>query len=148
MMKICVVSDSHGDREILQTIYLRHRDCHIYLHLGDSQLEERWIAPFVSVKGNCDYFSDYPLFRIVDTPYGKIYAEHGHRAGKVDIDFLKRNGCKIHLRGHTHVHDLEKRGEYFFANPGSLTRPRDGTGGTYLLIELTETVAEFIFKEV
>lgn len=147
-MKICVVSDSHGDREILQSIRFRHPDCHIYLHLGDSQLDEQWIAPFVSVKGNCDSFCDYPHFRIIDTPYGKIYAEHGHRTGRVDVDFLKRNGCKIYLSGHTHVHALEKRGEYIFANPGSLTRPRDGTNGTYLLVELTETSANFLFREV
>ena len=45
-MKICVVSDSHGDREILRKIYLSNPNCDIYLHLGDSQLEEYLINPF------------------------------------------------------------------------------------------------------
>lgn len=147
-MKICVVSDSHGNREILEKIYQINPCCDIYLHLGDSQLEEYLIHPFVSVKGNCDYFLEYPNFRIVDTPYGKLYCEHGHIHGKGNISLLNQYGCKVYLYGHTHIYKLEQIGDYYFVNPGSASRPRDDSNGTYLIITCNEKEIKFEFKEM
>ena len=147
-MKICVVSDSHGDREILRRIYLSNPNCDIYLHLGDSQLEEYLINPFVSVKGNCDYFLDFPSFRIIKTPYGNIYCEHGHIHGKGNISLLDQFDSKVYLYGHTHIHLLEQIKDYYFVNPGSVSQPRDSTNGTYLIIECSKDKIEFEFKEL
>ena len=148
-MKICVVSDSHGDREILNRIYNSNPNCDIYLHLGDSELSEEYIHPFVSVKGNCDYFLDYPPFRIIETPCGRIYCEHGHVHLRGNISLLDRYNCKVYLYGHTHIHRLEKINDYYFVNPGSVSRPRDQTNGTYLLIECNkETGFSFMFKDI
>lgn len=146
-MKICVVSDSHGDRDILQKIYNANINCDIYLHLGDSQLDPYLISPFVSVKGNCDYFLDYPNHRIIKTSKGNIYCEHGHIHGKGNISLLKENNAFIYLYGHTHIHKLEEINGFYFANPGSCSRPRDDTNGTYLIIDINEEV-KFVFKEV
>ena len=132
-MKICVISDSHGDRDIIRKIYNQNLNCDIYLHLGDSQLDESLIYPFVGVRGNCDYFSDLPAFKIITTPYGKIYLEHGHIHKMVTVSFLRKYDCKIYLYGHTHIKKVDKIDEYYFFNPGSVSLPRDGDEGTYLI---------------
>ena len=145
-MKIVVVSDSHGNVDVLRDIALREGDADIFLHCGDSQVNEAYISPFVSVKGNCDYFMDYPPFRIVDTPYGKIYVEHGNRLFPMGVGTLKELGCSIYLQGHTHIKKLIKEEDIYFANPGSITKPRDGDLGSYLVIHLTKDKVDFIFK--
>ena len=148
-MKICVVSDSHGNRDILNQIYNANPNCNIYLLLGDSELPEEYIYPFISVKGNCDYFLDYPIYRIIHTPSGNIYCEHGHIHGKGNISLLEKYNCKVYLYGHTHVHKLEQVKDYYFVNPGSVERPRDSSNGTYLIIDCNqETGFNFMFKEL
>lgn len=146
-MKICVVSDSHGDRDILRRIYNSNMNCDIYLHLGDSQLEDYLIHPFVGVKGNCDYFLDYPNYRIIKTPLLNIYCEHGHIHGKGNVCLLKEKNCKVYLYGHTHINMIENINDYYFVNPGSVSKPRDGSNGTYLIITIDEDI-KFEIKEV
>lgn len=145
-MKVVVVSDSHGNVDVLQDIVLREQDATIFLHCGDSQVPEAYLSPFVAVKGNCDFFMDYPPYRIVNTPYGKIYVEHGNRLFPMGVGTLKELGCKIYLQGHTHVKKLVQEDGIYFANPGSITKPRDGDVGSYLVLELTKEKVEFTFK--
>ena len=38
--------------------------------------------------------------------------------------------------------------DYYFVNPGSVSRPRDSTNGTYLIIECSKDKIEFEFKEL
>lgn len=145
-MKICVVSDSHGDMDILEKIRFDNPDCDVYIHLGDSCLPEYMMDSFISVKGNCDCFIDYPLYRTIETPYGKIWCEHGHIHGRGNIEFLKEHDCKVYLYGHTHIHKIEEVNGYYFVNPGSTSRPRDGSDGTYLIIEAYKDEIKFKFK--
>ena len=42
------------------------------------------------------------------------------------------------------VSNLDKN--HYIANPGSITRPRDGSSGTYLIITLDENEPQFNFK--
>ena len=60
-MKIVVASDNHGDLEVLKRIVLANQDASLFLHLGDSQMFDYEISPFIGVKGNCDYGKDYPM---------------------------------------------------------------------------------------
>ncbi len=147
-MKIIVVSDSHGDVDILKDIVKKNPNADIYLHLGDSCVEEPYINPFVSVKGNCDYFSSYPEYRIIKTKRCNIYANHGHLRSYVDNSFLKSKDCKIYLFGHTHCHFIKQDGEYLYLNPGSTSRPRDGTNGTYMIMNIDENEIEITIKEI
>ena len=145
-IKVVVVSDSHGNVDVLKDIALIEQDASIFLHCGDSQVPEAYLGPFVSVKGNCDFFMDYPPFRIIDTPYGKIYVEHGNRLFPMGVETLKDLGCKIYIQGHTHVKKIVNIDGIYFANPGSITKPRDGDQGSYLLLTLTKDNADFQFK--
>ena len=109
-------------------------------------MPEYMMDSFISVKGNCDYFIDYPLYRTIETPYGKIWCEHGHIHGRGNIEFLKEHDCKVYLYGHTHIHKIEEVNGYYFVNPGSTSRPRDGSDGTYLIIEAYKDEIKFKFK--
>ena len=147
-MKIVVVSDNHGKIDDLDKVRMQENNVDIFLHCGDSQLPEQLIYPFSAVHGNCDYFDDYPQFRIVPTPYGNIYIEHGNRMFPMSVEMLKEKGCIVYIQGHTHKKKLEKIEDCYFVNPGSISRPRDGNVGTYLVINATKENIEFIFKTI
>ena len=51
-MKIVVISDNHGDKDVIERIVNIHKDADLYLHCGDSQMFDHEIYPFISVKGN------------------------------------------------------------------------------------------------
>lgn len=147
MIKILVVSDSHNDTTLLNKIYLKHQDCTYFIHLGDSQLPSFLLSPFVSVKGNNDY-ENYPLFRYITTPFGNIYCEHGTNYRFTQQEYVKSKNALIFLHGHTHIHYVKQLdNNTYIANPGSLTRPRDESNGTYLIISLDEKNIKFDFYD-
>lgn len=136
-MKILLVSDSHGDDESLRRIANKHNNCDLYIHLGDSQSSPDLIRPFVSVRGNCDYYSSKFMNHLdLNSPYGKIYCEHIPYY-QMNISRLKNDGYKIYLCGHTHRReDIEVEGIRII-NPGSIKYPRDGQEG-YAIIDINE----------
>ena len=79
--RIVVMSDSHGDREIVKNIkerYLGKVDA--IFHNGDSELPSSdpiWEGIHV-VAGNCDYDSGYPNSLVVHLPNATIAQTHGH----------------------------------------------------------------------
>ena len=132
-MKILVVSDSHGDNQTLKDIAKKHPNMDYYLHLGDSESDEYTIFPFVSIRGNCDF---YPFQEqlLLQTPYGKLYACH-KPYGK--DKFLHENNIKIFLHGHTHIRRDEKIGDLYIFNPGSISFPRDFKDKSYMILDIT-----------
>lgn len=145
-MKIVVISDTHGNVDLIKMVRYINSDADMFLHCGDSGLPPEQIDGFASVKGNCDYF-DYPLNKLLKTPYGNIYIEHGNRYTLTDKYILSKNAI-IFLHGHTHCHYVKKVGNCYVANPGSLTKPRDGSNGTYLVIFIEKDKIKFEFKEL
>ena len=147
-MKIVIVSDSHGEINLLRKIVNQHFDADVFLHLGDSQLPEEYLHPFVSVKGNGDYFTTYPRYRILKTPYGNFYCEHGHLRSVVSPSYVKMNQCIGYLYGHSHCRNNQIIDEIHFINPGSLTRPRDNLPGSYIVMIATEDKLEVNYYDV
>lgn len=142
MNKILVVSDSHRDTNILNDLLIKYYDFDYYLHLGDSELPAFLISPFASVKGNCDH-EYYPPTKTLIIDNIKIYYEHGLSLLFDDIEYIKSKNCNIFLYGHTHMHSIKKLNNTIICNPGSLTRPRDNTKGTYLIITIDKNHLEF-----
>lgn len=132
-MKILLVSDSHKDINSLKEVIKRHPDVDIYLHAGDSELPEEMIYPFLSCKGNCDYFSKFKNQIIFKTSMGNMMLRH---SPYLNEDEKENHQIKIYLYGHTHVRHFELIDGVYFINPGSLTRPRDGQYGSYAIIEI------------
>lgn len=147
-MKIIIVSDSHGEIDLLRKIVNQNLDADVFLHLGDSQLPEDYLNPFCSVKGNCDFFVPYPSYRILHTPYGDFYCEHGHLRGGITTEFLKIRQCVGYLYGHTHCRKNEIRDGIHFINPGSLTRPRDGLSGSYIVMNCEKDKLEIKYVDI
>lgn len=141
MIKLLVVSDTHGDADWIRALWLSHTDYDLFLHLGDSELPASMLYPFVSIKGNCDYFFDYPKTKQIRTKYGNIFMVHNATAA-TDEDILKQD-VRLFLCGHTHRYEVRSVGPCYFANPGSLIRPRDCSAGTYMEIELSENDIRF-----
>ena len=85
-MKILLVSDSHSDYASLDRLAAMYPNMDLYLHAGDSEQDEWSIKPFISVRGNCDHYYDFPNFLIIPSPYGNIFIQHLPFVSKSTID--------------------------------------------------------------
>lgn len=136
-MKILVCSDSHGNSEILNDLRNKRYDVTYFLHLGDSCLPKYLLDSYCAVKGNCD-FIDLPRVKIIEIEGLKIHLEHGDgfRFNSNPEKYVSELNCDIFLYGHTHKKYCGRVGNTYVFNPGSLTRPRDGDKGSYLILEV------------
>jgi len=150
-MKLVVVSDNHGDKEILEKIASIECDADYYFHCGDSCLEPELIRPFVQIKGNNDYY-DVPVQRIFhDIDGHNILLIHGHRQiyfRSIDnlLYLAEQNECDIVLFGHTHQFFDEEFEGVRFINPGSCLYNRDDNNATYAVVMLEKGNIE-VFKK-
>ena len=161
-MNILVVSDSHGDTDLLYDIVSRNRTVDLVIHLGDNLKDMGEVMrdfPTVArlgVLGNCDFASRYidPKSEGTFTAEGrKIFYTHGHKYNVTyGLDYLvsnaKFNGCNIVLFGHTHVAMSENISDVLVVNPGSISRPRDGSRGTYARLEIHDNNVKCEIVEV
>lgn len=139
-MKILLVSDSHSHDELLKKIANKHNDCDLYIHCGDSQSSKENIYPFVSVRGNCDFYSsDFSRNLVLISPLGKIYVEH-IPFFLTNINELKKKGFVLYLHGHTHVKKDEIIDGIRIINPGSLAYPRDNSK-SYAIVTIDKKIS-------
>jgi len=129
--KILVVSDSHGDRKILEEIYEKYQNkVDFFFHNGDSELkpnDQLWQNFFV-VGGNvdCSGFKNEQTIKIgMDT----FFQTHGHLYNvsfslQNLISAALENQVDIVLFGHLHKIICEKRKGILLVNPGSILNPR------------------------
>lgn len=151
-MKILVISDTHGRMDRVYNLFKKLEDIDMIIHLGDNikdaiELEERLNIDIRYVLGNNDEFeknnSDFKYMDVIKTQAGKIFITHGHLEG-VDFSFnslfykAKEQGCNLVCFGHTHRQFYEKFDDIIFINPGSISKPRDCTEGSYAIIETSE----------
>lgn len=147
-MKILAISDTHGKLNRVRDIFSKLRDIDLIVHAGDHYLDaealgDEFRIPVVTVKGNCDSGSGAKDYEIIEAECGNILVTHGHR---YDVNYSLRNlmylaeehDCVAAIFGHTHCALSEEYDDIHFVNPGSLTLPRDGSGGTYAIIRTTE----------
>lgn len=146
-MRILVLSDTHGDISRACQVYHRLQkqgQVDLIIHCGDYykdaiHMSERLGASIVWVKGNTDGSFSENDYAIVDTECGSLLVTHGHME---NVDFSQQNlyykalehDCCAAVFGHTHRAVSAEAGGIHLFNPGSLTKPRDGSGGTFGLI--------------
>lgn len=146
-MKVLVVSDSHGDREILVELIERYKDNVDQLfHCGDSELESTdsvWRS-MITVRGNMDFTDDFALTQLADVKNERIFMTHGHR---YDVNYSMQNlvyaakeeRADYAFFGHTHQACVEKIENILVLNPGSISQPRGQyLVPTYVIIESDE----------
>lgn len=144
IMKIVVVSDSHGKNSRLDEILRLQPDADLYVHCGDIETSEDEYPMYHTVMGNNDYFCDYPEKLILPAEGHQILVMHGNqfpymRRVQKMAEFAKQLGCDIFCYGHTHVAALEEIDGVMMINPGSVWRARDGRGPSYAVIMIDGT---------
>lgn len=145
-MKLLLLSDTHGKLDKAIQVYENLKDINMILHCGDMRDDAETLmaeldVPVAYVAGNCDS-TDHPAITFVNTPAGKILLTHGHRENVgYDISRLlyltESEDCICGCFGHTHVPFYEDYDGIQLVNPGSLTRPRDGSNGSFAILDCT-----------
>lgn len=126
-MKLLITSDVHGDDISLLDVINLHKDVDYHINAGDMCLDEKKLKRhhIVSVKGNNDFGSHLPYFRILDFEGIKILLTHGHLEHvKFGLDRLKHkakvNQVEICIFGHTHERYMMVDDGILYINPGAL----------------------------
>lgn len=143
-MRIIVISDSHGNKQALDTAFLRNPDADLFLHLGDGERDvdafitenPAYASRVIHVAGNCDFNSLSNDFEIIPACGHKIFLTHGHRYNvKSGLETIKKTavnlGCDIILYGHTHVRYNKYEDGLYIMNPGSAGNPHDGKSKSF-----------------
>jgi putative phosphoesterase len=149
MMRVAVVSDSHGNARALARLagLLKEKGITLALHLGDDYRDAAFLASrgleVVGVPGvYCPEYADarIPNRRRVELAGVKLFlthtdSRHRHdRPGDPDPQEEAWEADLI-LYGHTHVPALEERESGWWLNPGHLKGPMDrGQPATYALL--------------
>lgn len=143
---LIVMSDSHGDRSVVESIksYYQGKVDAIF-HNGDSELEASdsiWEGIHV-VRGNCDD-SGYKDSIITRLDHVTIAQTHGHLYhinfmwDRLDL-FAQEAEADICLYGHLHRAAAWQEGKIVFVNPGSVLQPRgDIMEKLYAKIQVTK----------
>ena len=161
-MKIMIASDIHGSVSDCQQLLaaMDREQADKLLLLGDllyhgprNPLPETYDPKAVAallnarkqqllcVRGNCDgevaqMMLEFPIladYCILSAGKRMIFATHGHHFNQTQLPMLQQGDVLLH--GHTHIAALEDCGAYIYANPGSVTFPKQNSIRGYLLLE-------------
>lgn len=160
------ISDIHGNIENLKKLELSKYDTIFFLGDlygtidGDEEVKKFMINnqyKMVCTKGNCDYDGDYLELGIPINEYIhfnenglNIYCTHGNK-----YSLSKGNNFKdmnILIYGHEHIPYIEKLNNHTYICVGSVSKPRNSFGPTYMEYENnTFTIKNFdneIIKQI
>ncbi|WP_108669397.1 metallophosphoesterase family protein [Peribacillus acanthi] len=154
-MKILIVSDSHGQTEILESLKKRHQDeVQAMVHCGDSELssEDSALSGFKVVKGNCDFGGTFPEELTFSQSGYTFYVAHGHKHNvKMTLMNLmyraEEVAANIVCFGHSHLAGSEMIDGKLYINPGSINLPRGRKEKTYAILEMEGTIANVHFYD-
>lgn len=145
-MQFLIMSDTHGDAEIIQTVKNYYPNVDQVIHCGDSELsyDHPYLQDVERVRGNCDYFENkFPDDLLLEAGNERIYVTHGHHF-KVKTTLMPLSyrvqevGASICCFGHSHLLGVEKIGDTLFLNPGSLRKPRGRKEKSFILLQITD----------
>ena len=144
MTKLLLISDNHGNMEVVENI-LKKENYDISIHLGDSQLSESFIKKHFTyyVQGNHDsYLPEKDIFEIEEN---RIIIGHGHyflgffnifNAAKGAVSFAKKHNANIVIFGHSHYPCNKIIDNILCVNPGSCYLPRNPEGRSYAIMKI------------
>ena len=136
-MKLIIISDAHQNEDVIKKVMNIYKDqIDVFLCAGDSCLPSYSIFPFISIKGNCDYFP-YDELLTIHTPIGKLLMRH-YPFYNHELEKYKSLDYKIFIYGHTHKKEAKRKNDIYIFNPGSISYPRDNSKPSYLFIEIND----------
>ena len=145
------MSDSHGKNHLIDSILEKHPDADAYLHCGDIECSENQYPQLRVVRGNNDYFGNYPEQMRIRIGSHKALMLHSHLCyGRNRMNLMsemaKKEGCDLVFFGHTHVACDEMVNGVRLINPGSLYYSRDGREISYCILNIEDEISvEFQF---
>ena len=132
MMRILVISDSHGRKTTMEDVVTICQGANapdMVIHLGDHIGDARYICervkqPVLAVPGNCDW-SDEQAERVENLGGVNVLLMHGHTRGvKSSLMSLaclaQEKGVRAALFGHTHAQYMAYEYGVLLVNPGAL----------------------------
>lgn len=161
-MKLLIVSDIHGSgyyaNKLLEIVEKENPDKivllgDLYYHGPRNPLTEKYgpmeVAnilnslkdKILAIKGNCDAevdetISEFKFNENIELEIDglNMFFTHGH---KYNMDMLPPLGVKIDIMfyGHFHTGFIKEENGIIFANPGSISLPRNGSEHSYLIYE-------------
>ena len=153
-MKVMIISDIHGGIKYLEQVLEKYNEeqAERLIILGDfsgyfsssgsyevAEILNSFKGEIIAVRGNCDNenFEEMLNFGLMDIRHinlnGKVVTlTHGHLYDKYNLPEYYGD---IFISGHTHYGIIDKTDEKIFANPGSISRPRNGSEHSYLIID-------------
>lgn len=152
-MRLVVVSDSHGDRDILVQLQAHYQGQDVtFLHCGDSELrqDDAVFEQMTGVEGNMDWHDQFPDKVMLSIEQQRILMTHGHLYG---VNFGLTNlllaaqaeDANLIFYGHTHQLACATHEGILMLNPGSISQPRgqfQKIGGTYAVVDVSEQAYE------
>lgn len=170
-MKLMIASDIHGSAyyaEKMRKAYIDEKADKLIL-LGDLlyhgprndlprdyapkkviEILNEMKAELLCVRGNCDtevdqMVLDFPImadYAVIYVEGKTMYLTHGHNFNPENPPKLKKGDYLVN--GHTHIPANEKRDDFHYINPGSVSIPKNGSGHSYIIYEN----GEFVLKEL
>lgn len=148
VMKILVLSDTHGDTSKAEKAIRSNKGVDLIIHLGDYFRDAQKLSslfpniPIEYICGNSDFLIDnVPAEKMIEVCGKRIFLTHGHRYSvKWDYERLinkaKEQNADILLFGHTHIPELIMNDRFYLLNPGSTSEPRADSDESYAIIEI------------
>ncbi len=168
-MKVVVASDIHGSSyyaEKLKEIVEKENPEKViilgdlYYHGPRNELTQEYspmkVAEILNamkdylmvVKGNCDAEVDEMISKfnfedhiLLELNGKKFYFTHGH---KYNIENIPYDDFDIMIYGHIHQGFIEKKGNFIFANPGSISLPKAMSTHSYILLDENKIILKDI----
>ncbi len=149
MVKVVVMSDSHGYNNRIDAVLAMESDADVFLHCGDYCSEIGGYHNIHFVQGNNDY-DEVSSAKIINVQGTRIYMMHSHQLSffhreEKMVKLAKEKGCTIFCYGHTHLPHYSVEDGIHIINPGSLYHNRDGSDLSYVVIHIDEII-EVEFK--
>ncbi len=152
MKKILIVSDTHGQSDLMHELIRLVKPLDMLVHCGDvgyagadRELMLCADCPVYIVNGNNDYGCGYPATESFEVAGRRVLVTHGHRQ-RVYFDlnslfyFALENNADIVMFGHLHMPLVAQEKGVTFINPGSLTLPRQANRlPSYIMMTVTDS---------
>lgn len=152
-MRICVLSDSHGDYATLYNLFQGLENIDKIMFLGDGireikEISAKFHIPAVMVKGNNDLGMLKPFDRVEEIESYRLFLTHGHNYMVYSVKHLliqraKDLNCSVVLFGHTHIPYHEEMDGIILYNPGSIRYPRGGSQKGYAILTIEKNKINF-----
>lgn len=148
-MKILILSDSHGNHDLVRRAIGQEAPIDLLIHAGDVEGDlDQVLGPkreyeIRAVAGNMDWSDRLPEEQCFTVGGHTIYVTHGHRLGVYSgTERLRaragQKGADIAVYGHIHIPVLEKGEDGIMViNPGSIAKPRqEGWKKSYVVMTI------------